>query len=249
MRLSFSRPTSTSAERDELFSQFGPVGYAGLQLKANQYRDYIDDPQGFLDQWGSYPGVAPELITMSDLTPAGQTALRKLVSFAAAVGAERVVFVQNLSRQDSDEGEAEEFAHVFSDIGREARDMGVALSLHHHYNQPVMVRDEIEAFFDRVGDDSVGLTIDTAHLVKSREEDVAGIIRDFRAVIDNFHLKDFGDGNWQVLGHGKIDFAPIVSAIHEIGYDGWICADEESGGDLVGGPQECFQYMQTRLLE
>ena len=71
MKLAFSRPTATVAEQRELFTQFGPTGYAGLQLKANQYRGYLDAPQDFLDEWGTYPGVASGLITMGTLTEEG----------------------------------------------------------------------------------------------------------------------------------------------------------------------------------
>jgi sugar phosphate isomerase/epimerase len=110
-----------------------------------------------------------------------------------------------------------------------------------------MTRDEIEAFFSMVHADTVGLTVDTAHLVKSGIDNVPAIIRDFQPVIDNLHLKDFAKGDWQVLGRGAIDFAPIFAAIREIGYDGWVCADEESGGDLVAGLQECHAFMRQGL--
>ncbi len=249
MKFAFSRPTSTAGEQQELFTQFGSAGYAGLQLKANQYTGYVDAPQEFLDKWGGYAGVASGLITMGVLSEEGQAKLRKLIRFAAAVGSERIIFVQNLSRQEADDAAIREFAHIFAEMGQEARAQGVALSLHHHYKQPVMLRQDIETFFAAAGEDAVGLTVDTAHLVKSGVEDVAGLIRDFRHVIDNFHLKDFADGDWRVLGHGKIDFAPIAAAIHAIEYDGWICADEESGGSLTGGMQECIQYMRSTIVQ
>jgi sugar phosphate isomerase/epimerase len=79
--------------------------------------------------------------------------------------------------------------------------------------------------------------------------DVAGVIREFAPVIDNFHLKDFGDDTWKVLGRGDIDFAPIFAAIREIGYDGWVCADEESGADFGGALAACFTLLAAGLPE
>lgn len=247
MKLAFSRPTRTAAEQRELFTHFGPVGYTGLQLKASQYRDHVDAPQNFLDQWGEYPGVASGLITSGTLSEESQAALRKLFQFANAVGSERIIFVHGLPRDTVSEDDIRKYARVLSELGKEAQDLGVALSLHQHYNQPVMHRKDMDVFFDAAHDNRVGLTVDTAHLVKSGVEDVAGVIRDFRDVIDNFHMKDYADGEWRVLGRGDIDFTPIFAAIHEIGYDGWICADEESGGDLIGGMKECFQFMDSGL--
>jgi sugar phosphate isomerase/epimerase len=133
-------------------------------------------------------------------------------------------------------------------LGREARAAGVRLSLHHHCGQPVMHREEFDHFFDAVRDDAVGLTVDTAHLVKSGVHDIAGLIRDFRAVLDNVHLKDFAGGEFRVLGEGEIDFAPVFEALREIHYDGWLCADEESGTDLRQGLETSCQFIRTRVL-
>lgn len=94
---------------------------------------------------------------------------------------------------------------------------------------------------------TVGLTVDTAHLVKSGVSDIAGLIRDLRDVIDNFHLKDFADGCFRVLGTGDIDFGPVFAAILETGYDGWLSADEESGADVVEAMRQCYRFMTGRL--
>jgi sugar phosphate isomerase/epimerase len=132
-------------------------------------------------------------------------------------------------------------------LGLEARQYGVHLSLHHHYNQPVMHRTDFDIFFERVRPESLGLTVDTAHLVKSGIHDVAEIIRTFGRLINNFHMKDFSEGNWKVLGQGSIDFDPIFRAIKGIDYQGWISADEESGGTIRESMQACLQFMKKGL--
>lgn len=247
MKLAFSRPTRTEAEQRQLFETYHPTGYDGLQLKAGQYLPYLETPSRFQETWGDRPGLASGLILYHPLDEEGITRLRKTITFGAQVGSERVIFVHNHPRDGVTRETLRAFADLLSDLGAEANDQGISLSLHHHYNQPVMHRDEIEAFFSMVRPGTVGLTVDTAHLVKSGIEDVPGVIRDFRSVIDNLHLKDFADGEWQVLGRGAIDFAAIFAAIREIGYDGWACADEESGGDLVAGMEECYSFMRQGL--
>ena len=65
--------------------------------------------------------------------------------------------------------------------------------------------------------------------------------------IDNFHLKDFADGEFRVLGTASIDFDPIFAAIRDIDYDGWISTDEESGADLLEAMEHCLHFMKDGL--
>ncbi|MCB0114840.1 MAG: TIM barrel protein [Caldilineaceae bacterium] len=248
MKIAFSRPTADRSEQGELIENYSRIGYQGLQLKAGQYMPYVDTPQQFCDEWGAHAGVAAGLIFGGGLDDEGIARLRKLFAFGGAVGAERVIFCHGLPRAQVDNEDIKRFAQTLTELGKEAQQAGVALSLHHHYNQPVMHREDIALFFDTADPSAVGLTIDTAHLVKSGIDDVAGVIREFGAVIDNFHLKDFADGEWRVLGHGGIDFTPVFAAIHDIGYTGWLCADEESGGDIIGGMQECLSFIRQQAV-
>jgi inosose dehydratase len=245
MKYAFSRPTGSAEEQRLLFENYQSAGYEGLQLKAGQYMPYIDEPSRFGDEWGHLPGVAAGLILGGRLDEEGTARLRKLFRFGAGVGTERIIFCHGVPRSGVSAEDIRSYAHALSELGKEAQDHGVALSLHHHFNQPVMHRDDIALFFDTAPAGSVGLTIDTAHLVKSGITDVAGVIRQFGEQIDNFHLKDFAQGDWRVLGHGDIAFPPIFAAIDDIGYTGWLCADEESGGDLLGGMQACYEYMRS----
>ena len=247
MKLAFSKPTGTLEEQQTLFTQFRPIGYDGLQLKLGQYRDYIDQPERFVEDYQHVPGAASALIFGADLNDNGITTLRKLFKFGQVVGTELIVFCHGRSRQGLSHDDIRGFAQTLSELGKEAQQHGTTLSLHHHYDQPVMHRPDFDVFFDAVAEQSVGLTVDTAHLVKSGITDVAGIIRDFRHVIDNFHLKDFAEGDWRVLGRGDIDFEPIFTAIHDITYDGWLSADEESGSELVEAMQACHQYIVSGL--
>ena len=152
----------------------------------------------------------------------------------------KIATLPSVARND---GVAVDFAQV------EAQQSGLKLSLHHHFNQPVTYRRDFDSFFGAIEDGSVGLTLDTARLTAPEIEGVAGIIRDFRHVIDNFRLKDFADGAFRVLGTDRREFAPILAAIKEIKYDGWVSADEESGSNIFGAMQDCFTFMKSGLLK
>ncbi len=247
MKFAFSKSTQVTSEWHELFSQFRTVGFEGLQLKSNQYRDYLGEPTRFLDDWGQYPGVASGLIVGGLLDNAGVAILRETIQFAAVIGAERIIYWPHTPCGNAAGTELREFAQLLSGLSVEAQNLGVRLSLHNHYNQIVMTREDLERFFALVGDCGIGLTVDTAHLVKSGIDDVAGVLRDFHQVIDNIHMKDYAAGTWKVLGEGDIDFAPIFAAIRQINYDGWVCADEESGSDLRSGMDACYRLLVSGL--
>jgi sugar phosphate isomerase/epimerase len=206
IKLGFSKATNSVGEADALFQHFSSVGYDSLQLKPNQYQPYLADPQHFLDRWGTCPGAASALIGYGPLDGEDPERLRRTFAFGRAAGAERVVYCHPVPREDLTHGGLHIYVRMLSELGREARSYGLSLSLRHHYSQPVRHRDEFDVFFAGVEEGTVGLTVDTAHLVKSGVRDIARLIRDLRDAIDNFHLKDFADGEFRVLGTGDIDF-------------------------------------------
>ncbi|WP_274648579.1 sugar phosphate isomerase/epimerase family protein [Paenibacillus humicola] len=247
VKYAFSRPTQTDEETTQLFGGYRSAGYDGLQLKAGQYAPYLADPGRFMARYGTLPGAGAALITGGSLDEASRAQLESLFAFAERIGTERVVYCHGVSRKNVTADDIRRYADILSELGKSAAQRGIALSLHHHYDQPVMYRDDFDIFFERVKDRAVGLTIDTAHLVKSGIEDVAEVITAFAPFIDNFHMKDFEDGEWRVLGRGAIDFGPIFKAIRDTGYTGWISADEESGGGIMDGMATCLSFLRKGL--
>jgi sugar phosphate isomerase/epimerase len=227
------------------------AGYDGLQLKWNQYTPYIKQPERFIERWGQPAGIASALITGGTLLDdESKEQLRELFRFAEKAGTELIVYCHSVSRKSVTYEHIAGYAGIFEEMGKEAQQHGLRLSLHHHYDQPLMYRNDFDVFFDKLhADSAVGLTVDTAHLVKSGIEDVAEVIRTFAPFITNFHMKDFADNDYRILGKGNIDFTPIFEAIRKIGYSGWISADEESGGEIAQGMQECIDFMKSGLGE
>lgn len=245
VKLAFSRPTATVEERNRLFTRYRPAGYEGLQLKSGQYAPYLKEPERFLEEWGHLDGIGSALITGGNLDEQGIDELRERFRFGRKIGSELIVFCHGVSRSKVTAEHIRKYADVLSGLGQEAQQHGLKLSLHHHYDQPVMYREDFDIFFDRVREGTVGLTIDTAHLVKSGLTDCTDLIRSFKSVIDNYHMKDIADGGWQILGRGKIAFPQIFEAIKDSGYSGWASADEESGGGIDEGLAECVSFLKS----
>ena len=225
-QLAFSKPTHGDDETRQLLTGFRAAGYPGLQLKMQQFTPWLDDPDGFMDLW-TEPGVASALIWFDELDDGGVERLHRVVDFAVAVGSERVVYCHKHSRVGVSPTDLVRFASVLSEVGSAAGAGQVALSLHHHFEQPVMLPEDVRIFFGAVEDAAVKLTVDTAHLAKSGVEDIPGFIDEFAPVIDNIHLKDYADGEWRILGQGGLDLPGILAALERVGYDQWLCVDEE----------------------
>jgi sugar phosphate isomerase/epimerase len=245
VRIAFSKPTRDAVELRRLFAEFRVAGYQGLQLKGGQYADYLGDPAAFTGAWGYDPALTSALITMDALDEDGIGRLRRVIAFGARTGAERIVFCHAHPRDGVTAADLAGFARTLSALGQEAADQGLALSLHHHYQQPVMHRADFDTFFAAAR--QVGLTIDTAHLARSGITDIAGLIRDFGPVIDNIHVKDYAQGEFRILGRGTLDFAAILAALRDIGYAGWLCVDEESTAGLAQGLRESRDYLREQL--
>ncbi|WP_036720534.1 sugar phosphate isomerase/epimerase family protein [Paenibacillus harenae] len=245
LKFAFSRPTGTDDERDRLFQQYRASGYQGLQLKHGQYAPYLRQPERFLEEWGHLESAGSALIAGGSLDEQGLESLREKFRFGRKIGTGLIIFCHGVSRSKVTAEDIRRYADILSDMGEEAQQHGLKLSLHHHYDQPVMYREDFDLFFDRVRQGSVGLTIDTAHLVKSGIDDCAELIRSFKSVIDNFHMKDFSEGEWQILGRGAIAFQPIFEAIRDVRYSGWVSADEESGGEIEEGMAECLSFLKN----
>jgi inosose dehydratase len=248
MKMAFSAPTADDEQRRRLFDHLRPCGYEGVQLKPADYAGFLDQPEQFLATYPQLRGLVSGCIAYGKLDDAGQQHLRRSCQFAAAVGADLVIFCHGIPRAGLGRSDLETIACTLEELGAEAEQQGVRLTLHHHFNQPCMHRPDFDVFFEPSRPRPYGLTIDTAHLVKSGIDDIAGIIRDFRHAVCNFHMKDFAHGQFKVLGEGEIDFAPVFQAIRDIGYDGWISADEESGGDVVQGMNKCARFLSQATV-
>ena len=244
-----------------LYARYAEFGYAGLQLKSGQYLAYLDDPgtaqRAAREDHGRFSG----LIFGGSLDEAGQRTLRKVIELAASVRSERVVFCHGLPKGEVTADDMRGFALVLSRLGSYARDHGTRLSLHHHYDQPVMFAEDIRLFFELVEPGRVGLTIDTAHMWMAGQDDVGATIEEFAGILDNVHLKDCRDDapgtrlpsgarqatSFMPLGQGQLDFEPVFRALRRTGYAGWLCVDEESGADIATSLKLSHDFVTDRL--
>ena len=246
LRRSFSKYLP-EAEVPALIAGYRDAGYAGLQLKGYQWAPYVGEPQRALDELGADAGTYSALITGDAIDAEGRERIRSSIAFAAAVGAERIVFCHGHPHEGVDAALRREFARTLTEIASESREAGVAFSLHHHVDQPVMVLEDFREFFDGLEPGVLGLTVDTAHLAKAGIADLPGFIDEFGPHVDNLHLKDYDHATsaWRLFGQGDLDLNGILDALDRAGYDGWLCVDEESEASLEEGFRASKEWLDA----
>ncbi|MFD2386416.1 myo-inosose-2 dehydratase [Enterococcus rivorum] len=142
----------------------------------------------------------------------------------------------------------EEWHHLttgLEKLGTVAAEKGMTLVYHHHMGTGVQTTTEIERLMDNTDPSKVSLLYDTGHLVFSGEEPLT-LYNQYKERIKHIHFKDIREnvaqevtrqhdsfltgvkkGVFTVPGDGMIDFRPIMSAILESDYRGWIVVEAE----------------------
>jgi sugar phosphate isomerase/epimerase len=90
---------------------------------------------------------------------------------------------------------------------------------------------------------NVKLLADLFHM-NIEETDIAGALRDARGLVGHVH---FVDSNRRPAGFGHIDFAPIVSALKEINYEGFLSAEAFAFPDSDAAARQTIQTFRALL--
>ncbi|MCI1662604.1 MAG: TIM barrel protein [Actinomyces sp.] len=127
-------------------------------------------------------------------------------------------------------------------VAEEVRERGLEPTFHHHASTYVETPREIERLLN---DTSVGLTLDTGHLVLGGGDPVACLSR-WRGRINHVHLKDVdrsvltgaaGSAHpirdvWEkrvfvALGRGDLDVPGFMDELAATGYGGWVVVEQD----------------------
>lgn len=140
-------------------------------------------------------------------------------------------------------------------LGKVARDMGIALTFHHHMGTVVQTAAEIDRMMENTDPELVGLLFDSGHLAYCGEDYLAVLKKHIHRV-RHVHLKDIRPemvkkvkdeslsflqgvrlGAFTVPGDGSIDFGPIFDVLAEHDYSGYVLVEAEQD-PAVANPLE-----------
>ncbi|NLD71567.1 MAG: sugar phosphate isomerase/epimerase [Chloroflexi bacterium] len=227
MKIGYTRDANDQEDLGTLLESVASAGYDGYKLQPGQYEQWLDDPDGFVRTYGERSRIVSALLLNGPLDAERIDLLRSAMQFIRAVGGKRVVYCYEAEPQSLTPIDLRVFGHQLSTLGHEACDHGLALSIHNHYGFPTMYRKNLRVLFEAIDDESVWWTLDTGHLYKAGEMNIASHIREFRYMIDNVLLLDYGRGQFRSLGQGEVPFEPVFGALREVNYNGWITVHDE----------------------
>jgi len=169
-----------------------------------------------------------EGLSMTSISPRIRRATRKRLcedmDFAAELGGARVTIgsIRGAGGEKPARDELKLLQQELSFLADCARERGIVLNLEpiNRYETSLLnTTDSALALLDEMGNpDAVGILYDTFH---SNIEDVDMIeaIRTCGGRLSHVHL---ADSNRRLPGEGHVDFARIIAALREIGYDGFV---------------------------
>ena len=181
----------------------------------------------------------------------------KHITFLKEMGAKVVgISEQSYSIQGTDkpifeakyvmnDAEWDVFCKGLNCLGKTAKDMGVALTLHHHMGTVVQTEAEIDRMMENTDPQLFSLLFDSGHLAYCGE-DYMSVLKKYAKRIKHVHLKDIRPeviakvkaehlsflqgvrlGTFTVPGDGAIDFGPIFDVLAESGYEGYVLVEAE----------------------
>ena len=193
----------------------------------------------------------------------------RLARFLASIGVDRLVFGPGGPRTPggSSEEELREAAKTINEAARACYDLGVLACVHPHLGTEIEIEPEIDAIMELTDPRYVFFCPDTAHLTGA-EIDVPRMMRRYGQRMRYMHIKDLRAGVIEErrgqktgvqllsgterlpifceLGRGIINFAPIVDAIIDVGYNDWITVEIDVS---LTTPKESLAICRDYLLD
>ena len=142
------------------------------------------------------------------------------------------------------DSEWHEFGRKVTEVGDYLEKAGLRMAYHHHLGTVVESQRDVDRFLESTGR-SVGLTLDTGHAALGGVDALA-LIRNHADRVVHVHCKDIRarvfaqvqaegssflrgvlGGMFTVPGDGDLDFAPVMQALAQQDYAGWIIVEAE----------------------
>lgn len=235
-------------------ADIGEVGYQGTEMFDGNVADFADRPE---ELKGALRAAGLELVSVysganfiyADILPDELHRVRRAAELAATFGAKRLVVGGGARRAaGTSDDDYTRLGHALDNVCDIAEEHGLEASYHPHLSTIVENPDELKIIMRR---SRIAFCPDTAHLAAGGG-DPAQLIRTYPDRVKHVHLKDFQPEpfNFLPLGKGTLDFADIVRAVAETGYDSWLMVELDSyDGDPKDAARISKDYLERLLVD
>lgn len=241
----------TFGDMERAIREIGEAGYAGVELFDGNLLDYegrYGELRNALKQSGvvlvaAYSGAN---FIFGDILGEELARIDRAAAAAAELGAEHLVVGGGAKRATG--READDFKRLGAALDKVVDIAGKAgLTAHYHPHLSTIAEgpEEVREVFRHT---AINFCPDTAHLAAAGG-DPAAQIREFRDRISYVHLK-----GWQrepfaftPLDRGDLDMKPIVDALSETGFSGWITNELDAWSDPKAGASASLRYLRQNM--
>lgn len=237
----------TFADMAAAMRDIADAGYEGVELFDGNLLDYSTaEFRALLSRTGlklvaAYSGGN---FIFEDILEEELARVRRAADAAAELGAEHLVVGGGAKRAAGiRDGDYSKLAAALEKIVAIARERGLNAHYHPHLSTIVEGPDQVRRIFEET---SIDFCPDTAHLAAAGG-DPATMIREHAKRISYVHLK-----GWQrepfaftPLDRGDLAMGPIVEALRESGFDGWITTELDAWPDPREGAALSMKFLEN----
>lgn len=203
----------------------------------------FDDPAGYDAVIATYQRHGVDIICMGQQTFSGQVAVeRNWFDFITRAGARTITSNFTVDSAPASFHKAEALAELYD----------VRLALHNHGGRHWLGSAEMLRHIFNTTGDRIGLCLDTAWAVDSREDPIA-LAREFRDRLYGVHLKDFVYDRARtpedvVIGEGNLKLREFLTALKDIGFAGTLVLEYEGDvNDPLPALKRCVEAVRAAL--
>jgi sugar phosphate isomerase/epimerase len=140
------------------------------------------------------------------------------------------------------------FVEMIKPVAEHAEKEGIQLLVEPEPDLLIETADQFEEFMKHIDSPAVGLNFDIGHFY-CVNDDPAPTVHRLAKYLRHVHLEDIAatrKHHHLIPGEGAIDFAPILKALDEVGYQGWITVELYP---YVENPDIAAKTARAKVLE
>ncbi|MFB0994045.1 MAG: sugar phosphate isomerase/epimerase family protein [Paracoccaceae bacterium] len=237
---------NTFGDMNRAFRDISAAGYEGVEVfdgnmlgySAANFQSLLDD--NGLTLVATYSGCN---FIFDDILDEELSRVRRAADRAAELGAPHLVVGGGAKRSAGiQDGDYAKLGAALEQVVDIAKERGLTAHYHPHLTTIVEGPDQVRRIFSET---SIDFCPDTAHLAAAGG-DPAAIIREHRDRISYVHLK-----GWQrepfaftPLDQGDLNSAPIIKALRDTKFDGWVAVELDAWNDPLEGAKLSRHYME-----
>jgi inosose dehydratase len=238
----------TNGSMEQAVRDIAAAGYQGTEMFDGNLARYADRPKALREVLA---GAGLELVSVytganfiyADILPDELHRVERAAELAVTFGAGRLVVGGGARRAaGTTDADYDRLAEALDRVTDIAEASGLEASYHPHLTTIVESPEELERLLPRT---RIGFCPDTAHLAAGGG-DPAALIRRYPDRVRHVHLKDLRRDplTFLPLGQGELDFADILQAVREAGYDSWLLVELDA---YDGDPAEAAEISKAYL--